>query len=92
MIYVVETIDATPGNTDKLKEELLKIVTLSRKEQGCRSYDLFRDRDHPNRFLVTILFDNQAAYDAHINSPHIQALDSALYCNVIEHLYTPISK
>jgi quinol monooxygenase YgiN len=90
MIYIIETIDAKEGETEKLKHLLLDVVPLSRAEMGCLFYDLYQEREKPYRFALVMAFKDQQAYQDHITAPYIAALEKygeTVYHNVIETFY-----
>lgn len=46
-------------------------------EPGCRQFDVCRDAADPALFFLYELYDDEAAVQAHLRSPHFQALDQA---------------
>ena len=46
-------------------------------EPGCRQFDVCRDAADPALFFLYELYDDEAAIQAHLRSPHFQALDQA---------------
>jgi quinol monooxygenase YgiN len=51
---------------------------LSREaEPGCRQFDVCRDPNERSLFFLYELYDDQAAIDAHLQSPHFLSMDSA---------------
>jgi quinol monooxygenase YgiN len=65
-------MQAVPGRERELESELRALLVPTRKELGCLSYELHRDRENPHKFMFYEKFDSQAALDAHIHSPHFQ--------------------
>ncbi len=55
----------------KLYEEL---VNLSRKEEGCISYDLYQDESDSRILAVIEEWENQDVLDKHSNSEHFTRL------------------
>ena len=51
-----------------------KAAKLARAEKGCRAYELSRDAKGESRYLVYERWDNLAALEAHIKSPHFLEL------------------
>lgn len=43
------------------------------KEPGCRQFDVTVDREHPNRVVLYEIYDDEAAFDAHLQTPHLKA-------------------
>ncbi len=68
-VFVVETIKAINGKSDELRQALLHIVPLSRKEAACVQYDLFESND---TFLVIMRFKSAQDLDNHESSDHVQ--------------------
>ncbi|MBK6004818.1 antibiotic biosynthesis monooxygenase [Ramlibacter ginsenosidimutans] len=49
----------------------------SRREPGCRQFDVCRDAADPSLFYLYELYDDEAAIQAHLQSPHFLSMDSA---------------
>lgn len=56
-----------------LKEEILASVKL---EPGVRALYAVCDKDAPNRITILEIYENEAAYKKHIESPHFQKYKS----------------
>jgi quinol monooxygenase YgiN len=41
-------------------------------EPGCRQFDVTRSTEAPNRILLYEVYDSQAAFDAHLEMPHLK--------------------
>lgn len=63
---------ASIGEEDKVKETFLKLAEASRKEPGCRLYLVHQHRDNRRRFFLYEQYENDAALQAHRESPHFQ--------------------
>lgn len=46
-------------------------------EPGCRQFDVCRDPADPALFFLYELYDDEAAVDAHLQSPHFIAMSAA---------------
>lgn len=46
-------------------------------EPGCRQFDVCRDPKDPQVFFLYELYDDQAAIEAHLRSPHFQGMNAA---------------
>jgi quinol monooxygenase YgiN len=46
-------------------------------EAGCRQFDVCRDPLDPSVFFLYELYDDRAAIDIHLRSPHFVAMDDA---------------
>ena len=42
-------------------------------EPGCRQFDVTRSLEHPNRVLLYEVYDDEAAFAAHLETPHLKA-------------------
>jgi len=73
-LTVVATFQARPGKESELRTALVGLVAPTRKESGCINYDLHISTDSPGRFLFHENWTGKAALDAHMQTPHIQAL------------------
>ena len=59
-----------PGCGDEAAQVFRTLTTESRKEQGCLMYVVHRHRNDPERFFVYEQYVDDAALEAHRNSPH----------------------
>jgi quinol monooxygenase YgiN len=73
-LTVVATFEARPGKEAELRAALIGLVAPTRKESGCINYDLHISTETPAKFLFHENWTNKAALDAHLQTPHIQAL------------------
>jgi (4S)-4-hydroxy-5-phosphonooxypentane-2,3-dione isomerase len=48
-----------------------------RDEKGCRHFDVCRPRDVPNRVFLYEIYDDEAAFQAHLQSAHFKAFAAA---------------
>ncbi len=72
MIVLAVTWLANIGEEEKVKEIFGVLAEASRKEPGCRLYIVHQHRDNPRRFFIYEQYDNEAAVQAHRDSPHFQ--------------------
>ena len=73
-LTVVATFEARPGKEAELRAALIGLVAPTRKEVGCINYDLHISTETPTKFLFHENWTSKAALDAHLQTPHIQAL------------------
>ena len=50
-LTVVAKVTAKKDSVDNVKSELLKLITPTRKENGCIEYNLHQDNDDPAVFI-----------------------------------------
>lgn len=72
-VTVVASMQAKPGSETRLKQDLLRLVAETRKEEGCLNYDLHQSSDDPTKFLFYENWTSKAHLDRHAQSAHIQA-------------------
>ncbi|MDQ7990421.1 MAG: putative quinol monooxygenase [Candidatus Dactylopiibacterium sp.] len=70
----IAVLTARPDRADALEAALKALVPPSRQEPGNLEYALFRLRETPEVFHVRESWRDQAALDAHVATPHFQAL------------------
>ena len=73
MLTVVAKVRAKHGSEEQVLAELQKLVTETRKENGCLNYDLHRSQTEPAVFMFYENWTDRAALDAHAASPHMKA-------------------
>jgi autoinducer 2-degrading protein len=66
------------GRGDDFVALLTQLRDPTRAEPGCRAYDLLRSTDDPTRFLCVEEWVDEAAIEAHRQSPHVAAAGQAL--------------
>jgi len=54
------------------------LVEPTRREAGCRSYDLWQDATDPTRFVMVEEWDSEAALQRHLALPTLQQAVAAL--------------
>ena len=73
-VVLAVTWVAKDGESEAVAELLRTLMPLSRAEPGCLQYDAHRDPDDPNAFFLFERYVDQAAFDAHAASAHVQEL------------------
>ncbi|RRN63868.1 putative quinol monooxygenase [Caulobacter sp. 602-1] len=63
---------AKPGQEAALQSLLRDLAAASRSEPGNVSYEVWRDRDEPRRFVLDELYTGDEAITAHRATPHFQ--------------------
>jgi quinol monooxygenase YgiN len=57
--YVIVILEAKSGKENALKEELLKVMELSRKEDACLDYKVHEDLSNLARFVLYETWTNK---------------------------------
>jgi quinol monooxygenase YgiN len=75
MAYVVAAHwHAKDGSEDRVAEIIEELTPLSRAEPGVRYYQAQRAPDDPRHFFLYEIYDDEAAYQAHMESEHFTRL------------------
>lgn len=73
-IRIIARFTARPDSIDAMRTLLLGMLEPTRKEAGCVSYELLNNSADPTDFTFVEEWASQAAIDAHMQTPHLQAL------------------
>lgn len=76
MPYVV-TVQFTikPGQMPAFHNLMLENARASlRDEPGCRQFDVCTDPDRPDQMFLYEVYDDRAAFDAHMATPHFKKM------------------
>lgn len=71
-VRVVARMVARPENLTALSSVLLDLLGPTRQENGCVSYQLLRNNANACEFVLVEEWENNAALDAHLQTPHLQ--------------------
>ena len=79
MAYVVAvTFEIVPGQMNAFLPLMRDNAAASvREEPGCRQFDVCSDSNQPDAVFLYEVYDNRAAFDAHLQSPHFRSFDAA---------------
>ena len=80
-IIINAHFQAAAGRENDVGNALQALVAPSRAEPGVLVYELHRDRERPGSFMFYEKFADQAAFDAHMTTPHIQAMQAFVAAN-----------
>jgi quinol monooxygenase YgiN len=74
-VRVIARAVARKGKEDQLKELLQGMLAPTRAEPACRLYELYESGER-GRFYFYEWWENQAALEQHVASPHYKRLAS----------------
>ena len=66
--------EAKPGEADTVATILAQLGTEARKEPGVHLFLVHRNIANPDQFLFYELFEDEAAFAAHQQTPHFKDL------------------
>jgi quinol monooxygenase YgiN len=69
-LYVVTHVDLTPNYIADGTPLLVKFASDSRKDKGVVRFELLQDLSRKNHFSIVEVWENQAAFDAHLEAGH----------------------
>ncbi|MBM7074227.1 antibiotic biosynthesis monooxygenase [Shewanella sp. 202IG2-18] len=70
-LTIVANIIAHEDKIELVKSELLKLIDITRKEQGWIKYDLHRDNDNPAHFMFYETWETRELWQAHMSNEHL---------------------
>jgi Uncharacterized conserved protein len=70
MIRIVATFNMKTTEIERSMPLFEELVTLTRQEEGCYSYDLAQSTDDANVLVILESWSDQAALDKHSASEH----------------------
>lgn len=76
-LTIVVHIVAKPEHLELLHDQLQGLVTLTRKEVGCVEFDLHRDNENPNHFMLFEIWTSRECWLDHRETEHLRAYKSA---------------
>ena len=80
MAYVVTVeFDIHPQHFAAFLPLMRENARVSREDEpGCRQFDVCTDPARPDTVFLYELYDERAAFDAHLASPHFKRFDAAV--------------
>ena len=76
-IRVIAQAFARPEEVASVHAVLENMVVPTRAEKGCIAYDLHEVLGDPYQFVFFETWEDEAALEAHIQTPHYQGLERA---------------
>lgn len=78
MFAVTVTFTLMPGAKDAFLPKMVENASTSlREEPGCLQFDVCLGSDPETVFLYEV-YDNSAAFDAHLESTHFKSFDASV--------------
>ena len=81
-LTIVARILAKEGKRELVKNELLKLIEITRAEEGCINYDLHQDNENTDFFLFHENWESRELWQKHMGNAHlaeyIKATDGAV--------------
>lgn len=74
MVVVTAHGTVKPDCAADFVKEMRPLLPLVRREEGCFKYDLLQSAFAPNDFLLIEEWSSRAAWERHVDAPHMQGL------------------
>lgn len=71
-LTIVAHITAKSDKIEFVRTELVKLVDITRAEEGCLQYDLHQDNDSPAHFMFYENWQTRDLWQKHMNSRHLK--------------------
>lgn len=70
-LTILANVYANPDKIEFVKEELLKLIPITRAEEGCINYDLHQDNEDPSHFTFYENWESRELWQIHMNNTHL---------------------
>lgn len=71
VVTVVARIEAKKDKVEFVKEELLKLIEPTKKDEGFIQYDLHQDNEDPAVFVFYENWESEELLDKHLATKHL---------------------
>jgi quinol monooxygenase YgiN len=71
-LTIVANIIAKVDKVELVKMELLKLIDVTRAEEGCINYDLHQDNDNPAHFMFYENWISRELWQTHMSNQHLK--------------------
>jgi quinol monooxygenase YgiN len=85
MIVEVAWYRARPGQVEAVIAAMREVVPLVRAEPGNLVYSFHQSVEDPHRFLVYEQYVDEAAMEAHLQTPHFKTIVQGRVNPLLEH-------
>lgn len=76
-LTIVANIRTKADKIDLVKAELLKLIDITRAEEGCINYNLHQDNENPTHFLFYENWESRELWQVHMGNKHLQGYMAA---------------
>ncbi|QLE02466.1 antibiotic biosynthesis monooxygenase [Galbibacter sp. BG1] len=70
-LTIIAKILAKPEKKKLVKSELLKLIDVTRAENGCINYDSHQNNENENLFLFYENWESRELWQIHMNNTHL---------------------
>lgn len=76
MFAVVVTLEIAPGRMPDFMPAMMANARASLGEPACNRFDVLTDPARPDEVFLYELYDDEAGFDAHRETPHYKTFDA----------------
>lgn len=76
-LTIVANIVAKSDQIELVKSELIKLIDVTRAEEGCINYDLHQDNENPAHFMFYENWASRELWQAHMGNQHFDDYSKA---------------
>lgn len=70
-LTIVANIKANADKIELVKAELLKLIEITRAEEGCINYDLHQDNEDSTHFMFYENWESRELWQTHMANQHL---------------------
>lgn len=70
-LTIVANIVAKADKVELVKAELIKLIAITRAEEGCLNYDLHQDNENPAHFTFYENWTSRELWQTHMGNTHL---------------------
>lgn len=71
-LTIVAHITAKSAKIEFVKAELVKLIDITRSEEGCLQYDLHQDIENSAHFMFYENWESRELWQTHMNNQHLK--------------------
>lgn len=83
-LTIIANITAKADRIDLVKNELEKLIDVTRVEEGCVNYDLHQDNENPAHFMFYENWQTRELWEKHMGNQHLKDYLAATDGAVVE--------
>ena len=83
-ITIIARIKAKPGMEERMRKDLLSLLTPTRAESGCIKFDLLINTNDKTTFILCENWQDRAALDAHFQQQYVKQVLQAYQETLLE--------
>jgi quinol monooxygenase YgiN len=91
-LTIVANIRTKVAKIDMVKAELLKLIDVTRAEEGCINYDLHQDNERPAHFMFYENWESWGHWQNHRNNKHMRDFRAATEGAIEEFVVNEMTK